>query len=261
MTAAVDWQLHHGDCADILPDLGVKADLILTSPPYDNLRTYGGHGFDFDRVADACVGVLADGGVIVWVVADAIVDGSEAGTSFRQALGFMERGLRLHQTLYFIKTTETARGTTRYAPTSEYMFVFSCGPPSVVNLLRDKPNAHAGSRHMGAAMGRKHNDEMGPNSDSYIVGEYGVRTNLWRYFVGAGAPGRLAGHPAQFPLLLAKDHILTWTNPGDVVLDPMAGSGTVLRAAVDLRRQAIGVEIHEGYLPIIRNRMAQQVLL
>ena len=86
--------LYHGDCAEVLPATGVKANLILTSPPYDNLRTYGGHGFDFDRVADACVGALADGGVLVCVVADATVDGSETGTSFRQALGFMERGLK-----------------------------------------------------------------------------------------------------------------------------------------------------------------------
>ena len=115
--------LYHGDCAEVLPATGVKANLILTSPPYDNLRTYGGHGFYFDRVADACVGALAEGGVLVWIVADAIVDGSETGTSFRHALGFMERGLRLHQTMYYQKAKEIAPPL-RYAPVLEYAFVF-----------------------------------------------------------------------------------------------------------------------------------------
>ena len=131
--------LYHGDCAEVLPAAGVKADLILTSPPYDNLRTYGGHGFDFDRVADACVGALTDGGVLVWVVADATIDGSETGTSFRQALGFMERGLKLHDTMIYRKIGGGAiKNAPRHKNGFEYMFVFANGVPRVLNIIEDK---------------------------------------------------------------------------------------------------------------------------
>ena len=121
------YKLHKGDCADILPTLDIRPQLILTSPPYDNLRDYGGHEFDFDRVADAIVGVMPEGGVLVWVVGDATIDGSETGTSFRQALAFMDKGLRLHQTMHYQKTREMAFSPNRYAATTEYMFVFSKG--------------------------------------------------------------------------------------------------------------------------------------
>ena len=129
----------------MLPTLDVKANLILTSPPYDNLRDYGGHGFDFDRMADACVGALAEGGVIVWVVADATVDGSETGTSFRQALGFMERGLKLHDTMIYRTLVAMARRTrVRHVSGFEYMFVFTQGGHSTFNPIIDKKNRWAG---------------------------------------------------------------------------------------------------------------------
>ena len=66
-------------------------------------------------------------------------------------------------------------------------------------------------------------------------------------------------HPARFPLQLARDHILSWTNPGDLVIDPMTGSGTTLRAAADLERRAIGIEINPEYCQLIRRRLAQSV--
>ena len=97
-------------------------------------------GLTFDLVADACVGALADGGVLVWVVADATVDGSETGTSFRQALGFMERGLRLHDTMIYEKSSLSAFVPTRYLHCWDYMFVFTNGPLTVANIIADKPN-------------------------------------------------------------------------------------------------------------------------
>ena len=259
--------LYHGDCAEVLPAAGVKADLILTSPPYDNLRTYGGHGFDFDRVADACVGALTDGGVLVWVVADATIDGSETGTSFRQALGFMERGLKLHDTMIYEKALAVNPTPQRYGQAAEWMFVFSKGKPSTSNLICDRPNTEPGRfRLTKHPTGRNRNGERPGTlvAGGYTRAEYGRRTNVWRYAVGLHhtAPDDLTAHhhPAIFPLALAKDHVRTWTNPGDVVLDPMAGSGTTLRAAKDLGRLAVGVEIHADYLPIITGRMAQSVM-
>ena len=258
--------LYHGDCADVLPVMGVKSNLILTSPPYDNLRNYGGHGFDFDRVADTCVGALADGGVLVWVVADGI-DGnhSESGASFRHALGFMERGLRLHDTMIFYKGNPGNWTPNRYQQDWEYMFVFSQGTPRCANMLKDRPNVTAGAyrpNNFGKGRGREGKNEIKPRVRN--TAEYGLRSGIWRYAVGNGNLGhdstQTFEHPATFPYALASDHILTWTNPGDVVLDPMAGSGTTLRAAKNLGRKAMGVEIHEDYLPIITERMAQSTM-
>ena len=252
--------LYHGDCAVVLPAVGVKANLILTSPPYDNLRTYGGHGFDFDRVADACVAALADGGVLVWVVADATVDGSETGTSFRQALGFMERGLALYDTMIWRKNSASRPDPTRYTPLFEYMFICSKGRPSTINLIRDKKNKWAGTGNWGKKIKRNVDGTQGSRSvSSAVVQEWGVRDNIWDIPTGIDKRDCF-DHPATFPYALAQDHILTWTNPGDVVLDPMAGSGTTLRAAKNLGRKAVGVEIHEEYLHIITERMAQSAM-
>ena len=261
-----DHQIIHGDACEVLPTLGVKANLILTSPPYDNLRTYGGHGFDFGAMADACVGALAEGGVLVWVVADATVDGSETGTSFRHALGFIERGLKLHQTMIYQKKVELPRTYNRYCPVTEWMFVFANGVPATANMLEDKKNvSDYRIYHKDKGMGRGHKDsnDMFYRHESRQTKPYGRRTNVWQYKVGhmQSAESLLPHeHPAIFPLALAKDHIRTWTKPGDLVLDPMAGSGTVSRAAKDLGRDSIAIEIHEPYVGLIRRRMAQEVM-
>ena len=253
-------QIICGDAADVLPTLGVKADLILTSPPYDNLRTFGGHGFDFDRVADACLGALAEGGVLVWVVADATVDGSETGTSFRQALGFMERGLRLHDTMIYRKHGGAAiKNLPRHKNGFEYMFVF--GTPQTINIIVDRKALQPGKGGMRTT--RLQNGELQHDNRGDVPAML-RRDNVWTYDPGFNKchPGypQAHDHPATFPYALAVDHITTWTNSGDVVLDPMAGSGTVLRAAKDLGRSSIGIEIHEPYVDLIHRRMAQEVL-
>ena len=259
------YEVRQGDCADVLREYEGQADLILTSPPYDNLRHYGGHGFDFDPVADACVAALKPGGVIVWVVADATIDGSETGTSFRQALGFMERGLRLHDTMIYQKHYFGHHNANRYSQDWEYMFVLSKGAPATAILLKDKPNAMA-----GAYRPRQHG--MSRKADGYLPGRevarntapFGIRSGVWYYAVGKGNKGHDATqtfeHPATFAYALAADHIRTWTNPGDLVIDPMAGSGTTIRAAVNLGRRAVGIEIHEPYVDLIHRRMAQGVM-
>ena len=259
--------VHHGDCVDVLPTLNVQPNLILTSPPYDKLREYGGHGFDFDRVADAIVGIMPEGGVLVWVVSDATVDGSQTGTSFRQVLGFMERGLKLHDTMIYEKSLPNNPTPQRYGQTAEWMFVFAKEFVSTANILRDRPNTEPGRFRLTAHPTGRNRKGKHPGrivSGGFTRAEYGRRSVVWRYAVGLHhqAPDFLDAHkhPAIFPLALAKDHIATWTNPGDLVLDPMAGSGTVLRAAKDLGRSSIGVEIHEPYIDLIQRRMAQEVL-
>ena len=207
--------------------------------------------------------------MLVWVVADATVDGSETGTSFRQALGFMERGLKLHDTMiYSVTPSRFIKGEPRYVNSFEYMFVFVKGRYNTANLIKDVPTLNNGQSYIRMPSFRKQDGEPADTNSNYgkraVVQPFTKRSNIWHYSSGnalSKSDNASRHHPAQFPIALAKDHIRTWTNPGDVVLDPMAGSGTTLRAAKDLGRTAIGVEIHADYLSIITGRMAQGVLV
>ena len=203
---------------------------------------------------------------MIWVVADAIVNGSETGTSFRQALAFMERGLLLHQTLIYQRAQPMVGAHNRMSRSVQYMFALSQGTPAVSNIQHDRPNLGAGKpRSAHWTSGRA--GEGRPcriSKVGSVDADMGRRSDIWRYSAGFNdsAPDypKAHDHPAPFPYELAADHIRTWTNPGDLVLDPMAGSGTTLRAAVDLGRRAIGVEVNPDYCDLIRRRMAQQVL-
>ena len=262
--------VYHGNCALILPQLDIQADLLLTSPPYDKVRNYGGHTFHFPTVAQACYDAIAPGGVLVWIVADGIRDHARTGTSMRQALHFMQLGLRLHDHMVYEKMGLFNRTHVRYCPAWQHMFVLSKGPLKTVNLLQDRPNATAARRvrHYYGGFGRKPNGVRSrprPDKAAVATPDSGIRTNIWTYPVGghsnqSGSTAPAPIHPAAFPLALARDHIASWTKPGDMVIDPMAGSGTTLRAAKDLNRLAIGIEIHEPYLQEIRDKLAQQVL-
>ena len=254
--------LYNGDCAYILAGLEVKANLILTSPPYDNLRDYGGDGFDFERVADACVNALADGGVLVWNVADTTIDGARQLSSHKAVIYFVERcDLMLHDTIIYHKPTSTGKTyPNRHWNAWEYMHIFSKGKHRTFDI--DVPTVKGGIKTSAKTM-RNRDGTLGRRND-YIVPHVVPRSNIWAYNVGwrHSAPDFLDAHehPAIMPIALAKDHIRTWTNPGDLVIDPMAGSGTTIRAAKDLNRRAIGVEIHEPYCELATRRMAQSVL-
>ena len=264
--------LHNGKAQDILPAYGAGVDLIVTSPPYDGLRRYAGAGmaaWDFYAVAGACVEALTPGGIICWVVADGIVGGGESGSRFRQALWFMDAGLRLHQTLHYERAMPRIVSANRCHYSATDIYVLSNGKPRVANIIKDRRNltagSHIASRYAAGRIGDARPTNSGRSGD---VAEYGARTDIWRYPGGSNhmaAPGddqKLPHeHPAAFPHHLAADLIRTYSNAGDVVCDPMAGSGTTLRAAVLLGRQAIGIEIVPDYCALIQQRMAQQVLL
>jgi site-specific DNA-methyltransferase (adenine-specific) len=244
------------------PDASI--DLVVTSPPYDNLRTYGGHSWDFEGVAQQLWRVIKPGGVVVWVVADATVNGSETGTSFRQALRFMEIGFRLHDTMIFHRVAKFPE-TTRYYPTFEFMFVLSKGTPKATNLIADKPNNCAG-QGLGSSTQRKPDGSM---EESWAmrtgarVREFGVRDNVWKFANGFNHSSKdviAFEHPAIFPESLARDHILSWSNEGDIVLDPFSGSGTTAKMAKHNGRRFIGIEINPEYCEIAEKRLSQQVL-
>ena len=228
----------------------------MTSPPYDNLRTYAGTldwNFEiFKQVANELYRITKDGGVVVWVVGDATIKGSETGTSFRQALYFKEIGFNLHDTMIWEKSTFSAVGAlkTRYAPVFEYMFIFSKSKPKTFNPIKDKINKHFGVKHHGTY--RKTDgttkEVVGKNKGK-IVAEFGQRHNIWK-INEEKVLNKL--HPAVFPESLANDHIISWSNEGDLVFDPFMGSGTTGKMAKLNNRKFIGIEKVPEYFEIAK---------
>ena len=237
-------------------------DLVVTSPPYDNLRTYGGHSWDFEGVAQQLWRIIKPGGVVVWVVNDATVDGSETGTSFRQALRFKEIGFRLHDTMIYAKNAVSFPETNRYYPCFEYMFVLSKGTPITANLIADRINSQSGAQQTSRMERQPDGTIRRPNRE-HSTKEIGVRWNVWTLQVGYLQTTRDAvayDHPAIFPEALARDHILSWSNEGDIVLDPFSGSGTTAKMAKHNGRRWIGIEVNPEYCEIAEKRLAQGVL-
>jgi DNA modification methylase len=254
-------KIHCGDNCDMLGKMGrACVDLVVTSPPYDDLRTYGGHSWDFYGVAWHLSRVLKPGGVIVWVVADATTkDGSESGSSMEQALHFRRLGLNIHDTMIWSKDGFTDVGSTavRYGPSSEFMFVLSKGRPKTFNPIKDRKNKTTGVRKSGTI--RNADGSMKPMSSiGKEYADFGIRFNVWDIPPERSNLTRI--HPAQFPESLARDHIASWSNPGDLVLDPFCGSGTTARAAKDMGRDFVGIEINPVYCALAQERISQEAL-
>jgi DNA modification methylase len=231
-------------------------DLTVTSPPYDNLRDYKGYSFDFEAIAKELYRVTKQGGVVVWVVGDATINGSESGTSFKQALYFKEIGFDLLDTMIYAKPPRGAVGNNKiYWQAFEYMFILSKGEPKAINLISDRKNQE--SREGDNSTKRIRNGDL----LKIIRGgyaDYGRRTNIWQYQIGQGQSTHdeiAFDHPAIFPERLAYDHIISWSNEGDLVYDPFMGSGTTAKAAIASGRNYIGSEISEEYCQIIKKRL------
>jgi DNA modification methylase len=231
-------------------------DLTVTSPPYDDLRTYNGYSFPFENIAKELYRVIKHGGVVVWVVGDATVKGSETGTSFKQALYFKECGFNLFDTMIYAKPPRGAVGNNKtYWQTFEYMFIFSKGNPKTINLICDRKNKESRDGDNGTK--RLENGELlKVKRGGYS--EYGRRTNIWEYGIGKGQSTKddfAFKHPAIFPEQLANDHIISWSNEGDIVYDPFAGSGTTGKMAILNKRKCIMSEISTEYCDIIKKRL------
>jgi len=251
-------KIYNENCLDTMakmPDGFV--DLTVTSPPYDNLRTYNGYSFDFDAVAKELYRVTKQGGVVVWVVGDATIKGSETGTSFKQALYFKEIGFNLHDTMIYEKSTALPQNCDRYYPIFEYMFVLSKGKPKTFNPITVL--ASNNKRKDKTAHRTKDNKIVVPKTGR---NEYRRLFNVWRYAVGLGGTtnDKIAfQHPAIFPEKLAEDHILSWSNEGDLVYDPFMGSGTTAKMAIINKRNWIGSEISKEYCDIAEKRINENL--
>ena len=260
-----EYSLLFGDCLERMKEIpDGSVDLTLTSPPYDNLRTYAGTlewNFDiFKQVANELYRITKDGGVVVWVVGDATIKGSETGTSFKQALHFKDIGFNLHDTMIWEKSTFSAVGAlkTRYAPVFEYMFILVKGKLKTFNPIKDKPNKHFGVKHHGTyRKGDGTTKEVVGKSKGKIVAEYGQRHNVWQVNEEK-VLNKL--HPAVFPEQLANDHIISWSNENDLVFDPFMGSGTTGKMALLNNRKFIGIEKVPEYFDIGVNRMQESIM-
>ena len=219
-------------------------DLTVTSPPYDTLRTYKGFSWDFEETARELYRVTKQGGVVVWIVNDATIKGSETGTSFKQALYFKEIGFNLHDTMIWNKGTLTFPNPLRYHSGFEYMFIFSKGKPKTVNLIEDRVNKYAGTTIHGTDRQPNGDTTKQAGAGKRRVKAIGARFNVWNIPPVQSSKER-TGHPAQFPERLARDHIISWSNEGDTVLDPFMGSGTTAVACLQSGRAFIGFEISQ----------------
>ena len=242
-------------------------DLTVTSPPYDDMRTYDGHAdaFDFKATAKQLYRVTKPGGVVVWVVGDQTKDGDESGTSFRQALFFRECGFKLFDTMIYAKPCRGCVGSSikGYWQAFEYMFVFAKdGYPKTTNIIRDRKNV--GVIDVDGTT-KKYRDSSGTQGTKEWKGqsEYGRRTNVWYYGTGNGQSTSdpiAYEHPAIFPEALARDHIRSWSNEGDLVFDPFTGSGTTAIMAIDNGRRFLGFEINPDYCEVARTRLARHAV-
>ena len=245
--------IKNGNCLELLKEMPDECiDLVVTSPPYDNLREYNGYTFDFENIAKQLFRVVKEGGVIVWVVSDATIDGSETGTSFKQALFFKEIGFNIHDTMIWYKDSFNFPSINRYGDAFEYMFIFSKGSPKSVNKICDRKNKWVGTKVHGTSRGSDGETFRKSNDKKTSVKEYGERFNVWEI---SSEKNNKSGHPAVFPKKLAYDHIVSWSNEGDVVLDPFMGSGTTAIASIESRRHYIGFEISEEYCSTARKRI------
>ena len=246
-------QLYVADCVEFMERMEAESvDLTVTSPPYDDLRNYNGYSFDFKGVADGLLRVTKPGGVVVWVVGDKI-NGGRTLSSFQQGIHFKDIGFQMHDVMIYRKKNTPFMRSNAYTNAFEFMFVLSKGSPKTFNPLKE-PTVRSGYEML------VHN--KGPDAvNNKVLKELKkekTRTNIWAYAVGMGGTTRdkvAFKHPAVFPEKLAGDHILSWTEPGDLVFDPMCGSGTTPKMALLKDRDYIGVDISREYVMIAEQRM------
>ena len=257
----IDVQLQRGDCIELMKSIPeTSIDTTITSPPYDHLRTYEGvcdwGETQWKEALNQLYRITKKGGIVVWIVNDAFVKGSKSGTSFKQALYAKEIGFRIHDTMIWNKHSGGFNThSNRYIGTFEYMFVFSKGAPKTHNLIRDRKNKYAGQR---GPISIRQKDGSLRRQTPKIIKDYGARYNIWEINAVQSNIER-TGHPAQFPVALAKDHVITWSNEGDTVLDPFMGSGSTAVACIKTNRNFIGFEVNENYFELAKKRIEKEM--
>jgi site-specific DNA-methyltransferase (adenine-specific) len=246
---------HVADCVKFMASMPRECvDLVVTSPPYDNLRDYKGYSFEFESIAEGLFNVTKQGGIVVWVVGDKI-NGGRSLTSFRQGIFFQEAGFNMHDVMIYEKKNTPFMRSNAYTNAFEFMFVLSKGKPKTFNPLKEKTVRNG----YEMVVYNKGSDGVNRKNLKELKTEK-TKTNIWKYAVGLGGTtsDKIAfKHPATFPEKLAQDHILSWSNEGDLVFDPMCGSGTTCKMAFLSGRKYLGVDISEEYISIAKTRLLE----
>lgn len=244
-------------------------DLTVTSPPYDDmgedfipivsngLRDYHGYSWDFKNLAQELYRTTKEGGVVVWVVNDPVVDGSESLASSFQKIYFRKAGFNIHDTMIYEKNSSAMPDKTRYLQVFEYMIVLSKGRPKTINFIEDRHNRF-GQRWGKGRVVREKDGTLSPR-ENYVAKKEGKRYNIWKYNTGAGYSAQEAycsEHPAIFPEALAADQVRSWSNPGEIVYDPFGGSGTVAKVCEILGRKWFISEISQKYADLSNRRLS-----
>ncbi len=239
-----------------IPD-GV-VNLVVTSPPYDNLRNYNSYKFDFQGIVEQLYRIIHNNGIIVWVVGDKINNGNKSLTSFRQAIYFQDIGFKVHDIMIYKKKNTPFMRRNAYTNCYELMIVLSKKGPKVFNPLQTRTVRNGVEKSVF---------NKGPDAKNIkrkvVLKKKKTKINIWTYAVGYGGSTRdkiAFQHPAIFPENLARDHILSWTNENDLVFDPMCGSGTTCKMAKLLNRKYIGCDISEDYCTLAKARIKNTVI-
>lgn len=243
-------KIYNENCLDTMARMEDNfIDLTVTSPPYDNLRTYNGYSFDFENVAKELYRVTKNGGVVVWVVGDATIEGGETLTSFKQALFFKEIGFSVDTNIYQ-KQNYKPINAKRYDNVFEYIFILSKGNPKTFNpIMVDKARVKIES-------GKYRQKDGSMKTSIRKANEKKKATNIFSYSIGGHIADSVAfNHPAIFPEQLANDMIISWSNEGDLVYDCFAGSGTTAKMSILNNRNWIGSEISAEYCNIAKQRL------
>lgn len=248
-----------GDCLEIMEGMPSECiDLTVTSPPYDNLRDYKGYKFNFERIAIQLFRLTKIGGIVVWVIGDATINGNETGTSFKQVLYFKDIGFNLHDTMIYKKKNPIPLNHDRYEQCFEFMFILSKGKPKTFNPIFENC-LYAGKdivKNRTFYQTKESKTSLGHKNKA--IKNTKIKQNIFEYSLYGGKKEFIQG--AIFPENLAHDHIISWSNEGDIILDSMCGSGTTCKMAMKLNRNFIGIEINPDYCKIAEERLAQGVL-
>jgi DNA modification methylase len=254
-------KIYCGECSAVMSTLSAESiDLVVTSPPYGKLRDYNGFVFKHKPIIKELWRIMKPGGVVVWVIGDETEDGSEKNDSVFHKLYFNHVGFRTHDTMIYYRQPQYPSNG-RYTQFFEYMFVFSKGTPRIFNPIKDKPNKYTKTRWIKSQRDKDGSLNKPPHIAKGSI--MGLRTNVWKYAAGGGS---VIGdpicheHPAPFPEKLAADHIKSWSNPGDILLDPMCGSGTTLAMAAKLNRHFIGIDCSQEYCVLSQRRVNKYLL-
>lgn len=247
-----------GDACEILPTIRESSvDLTVFSPPYDGLRDYKGKpSFDMAVLGREILRVTKEGGVCCMVIQDATKNGAKSLTSFRTACLFADLGWRLFECCIYSRAgVPGAWWTKRFRVDHEYIFIFTRGD----GLPRrfDKTSLMVESKYAGITAGGTKRTTKGDfvAIKKTVISPLKCRGTIWHYAASNTERNKTKSeHPATYPDSLARDIISCFSKEGDLVLDPMMGSGTTGIASVNMGRRFLGIEISVQYMEIAKRR-------